>query len=685
MRTARMGKEDLKLRSRTKAKTKFEEYLDMEMGMQNHRLSAEEDLELERKFAQKLKVKAGKLRGVEDGMNVLFEGLPSIVDSPGEDELPFSKEFAVGRSRKNKALNKKEKKRNLLEQSPESEIEKASVGDGEVEETLEKSKKRKKKMSGQHQVTNDDGVESPCAAQVEVQKLHVKPQKYIAPNLRLHKGTEPEDHTQLRRRVRGLLNRLSESNVESVTGEMSTVYHSISRSIASQIISEEVLASCSRGPRGNEQYAAVFAAFVAGMGCLVGSDFSARLMASLANTFEEEYRKEDNLSLRNLTLLLSYLCVFEACASDLIYDFLIILSKRLTEIDVSTILTVLQCCGMKIRGDDPCAMKNFIVSVQSKVNEVKAASRDDQQNINGKRMEFMLETICDIKNNKKKPKDDPANHTRIKKWLHKLGVEDIIIRGIKWKKLLDPDKKGQWWLTGDVMTTSENITEFASTIDTEVLEAQKMLQLAAAQRMNTDARKAIFCIIMSGDDYVDAFEKLLRLDLSGKQDREIMRVLVDCCLQEKVFNKYYTILASKLCEHEKNHKFTLQYCLWDHFKELETMQLVRSMNLARFTAEMIASYTLSLAVLKSVDLSDIMLLTPKRIMHFRMMFDSIFERPDKLIWNAFTRVAINPELEPLRSGMLFFIKEYMIKGNKVNVEKFKVVKKALNNVEGILM
>lgn len=57
----------------------------------------------------------------------------------------------------------------------------------------------------------------------------------------------------------------------------------------------------------------------------------------------------------------------------------------------------------------------------------------------------------------------------------------------------------------------------ASTIDREVLEAQKMLQLAAAQRMNTDARRAIFCIIMSGDDYIDAFEKLLRLDLPAKQ------------------------------------------------------------------------------------------------------------------------------------------------------------------------
>ena len=133
---------------------------------------------------------------------------------------------------------------------------------------------------------------------------------------------------------------------------------------------------------------------------------------------------------------------------------------------------------------------------------------------------------------------------------------------------------------------TDNAEEVATKIDKEVLEAQKMLQLAASQRMNTDARRAIFCIIMSGEDYLDAFEKLLRLALPGRQvlmvsfiinffffvlffhfviltrvylqDREIMRVLLECCLREKAFNKYFTVLASKLCEHDKNQKFTLQ-------------------------------------------------------------------------------------------------------------------------------
>lgn len=98
-----------------------------------------------------------------------------------------------------------------------------------------------------------------------------------------------------------------------------------------------------------------------------------------------------------------------------------------------------------------------------------------------------------------------------------MRVESILLRGLKWSRLIDPDKKGQWWLSGDLVSATNNIVNVARKIDRESSEVQKMLQLAAGQRMNTDARRAIFCIIMSGEDYIDAFEKLLRLDLQGKQ------------------------------------------------------------------------------------------------------------------------------------------------------------------------
>ncbi|XWS42707.1 hypothetical protein CRYUN_Cryun16bG0037300 [Craigia yunnanensis] len=699
------GKKDLKRTS----KTKFEEYLELEMP--NSDMLVQEDLELERKLAKKLKVKGGKLRGDDDGLNILFVDVPSALESWNEEVLSegLSDEGDVDPS-----SSKKRNKKKTVEQAVEDDITEDLTSEAsELEEYAEtaleeipakaplrkRRRKRKYLPQGQENDMADQtalGVSQPSEshdAEVALNEASAKAPamegnvKYVAPQLRSRARYESEEQTQLRRCIRGLLNRLSEANVESITGEMAIIFHSISRSVSSQIISEEVLASCHNGPLGNEQHAAVFAAFVAGMASLVGLDFSAKLMALLAKIFEvrgASQRRQSFIEKSHSCYLISASLEF-AQGSDLIYNFLIMLSKRLTEIDVSTILTVLQCCGMKIRADDPATMKNFILSVQNRVNELKTSSGDGQAKINGKRMEFMLETICDVKNNKKKPKEDTVQHTRIKKWLQKLRVEDILIRGLTWSKLLDPDKKGQWWSSGDMASATDIVEEVASRIDKVALEAQKMLELTASQRMNTDARRAIFCIIMSGEDYIDTFEKLLRLDLPGKQDRDIMRVLVECCLQEKVFNKYYTVLTAKLCEHDKNHKFTLQFCLWDHFKGLDSMPLIKSMHLAKFIAEMVASFTLSLAVLKTVEWSDPQMLSPKRIMHFRMLFEAIFEYSDKVIWNMFTRIAVTPELESLRQGMEFFIREYVVKTNKKVNNKFKVAKKALNNSEGVLM
>jgi nucleolar MIF4G domain-containing protein 1 len=59
-----------------------------------------------------------------------------------------------------------------------------------------------------------------------------------------------------------------------------------------------------------ERYAAVFAAYVAGTAAMVGMDFGAKFLASLATAFEGQYEKADSLALRNLTLLFSHLFSF---------------------------------------------------------------------------------------------------------------------------------------------------------------------------------------------------------------------------------------------------------------------------------------------------------------------------------------------------------------------------------------
>lgn len=47
-----------------------------------------------------------------------------------------------------------------------------------------------------------------------------------------------------------------------------------------------------------------------------------------------------------------------------------------------------------------------------------------------------------------------------------------------------------------------------------------------------------------------------RLGLKDQQEREIVHVLVDCCLQEKTYNPFYALLAGKFCAYERRFQVT---------------------------------------------------------------------------------------------------------------------------------
>lgn len=657
---------DLKKR----AKSKFHEYLKLELG--EGVVGAEEDLKMERRLAKKLRM--GKnLGGPDDGLNSLIDGTPSF------DDFSNAKYDIDDDGSKNKR-----QKRKHTDSSTEDE--------GKNHKRRKSSKAQANGSEERHPTnTTTDTGEQHDASKVEG-PLNESSNMVasVEPRSRVITTRESEENVQFGLKVKRLLSKLVGSNVESTSGEVAKIFQSVTRSVGCEIVGEKIMTFCVWEEKGGEQGAAVFAAFIAGMACLVGVDFSAKLLTYVARSFEDEYCKGNKLSLENLTSLFCHLYIFGVCDSFIVFDLLDTLSKRLTELDVSTILRILEWCGMKLRGDDPVSMKGFVVAIQSRVNVIISDKINSKRKpVNIEEMESMLETVCDIKDNKKRSKEDPAYQVRIKKWLQKLRSEDVLLRNLTWSKLLDPEKKGQWWLSGEVSSITDNFEEVATTIiDKEAQEVQNLLQLASAQGMNTDTRRAIFLIIMSAEDYLDAFEKILRLHLSGKQDREVMRVIIYCCLQERNFNKYYTFLASKFCSYNKNYKFTLQYCLWDQWKEIDSMESERSSKLASFVAELLRTSSISLASLKSVDLMDPSQLTPSRIMHFRNLFETLFEKNgEAALWNMFTRVAASPDLESLRSSLVFFIKQYVVVENSDNplmAQQFAIAKKALHNVAGVL-
>lgn len=114
-----------------------------------------------------------------------------------------------------------------------------------------------------------------------------------------------------------------------------------------------------------------------------------------------------------------------------------------------------------------------------------------------------------------------------------------------------------------------------------------------------------------------ACDRLNQLRFTDVQQREFVRVTLHCCglvsgpvngtsralmMQEKRYNPYYTLILNNLCAESYDHRFTLQYALWDFLRELggeaskETRR--RGVNVAKALAYVIGRGSLDLTVFK---------------------------------------------------------------------------------------
>lgn len=69
--------------------------------------------------------------------------------------------------------------------------------------------------------------------------------------------------------------------------------------------------------------------------------------------------------------------------------------------------------------------------------------------------------------------------------------------------LLKANERGRWWIVGSawqgLKENQDKSTEATSVLPITAGFSDKILELARKQRMNTETRKNIFCIIMSAE------------------------------------------------------------------------------------------------------------------------------------------------------------------------------------------
>ncbi|XP_049876312.1 nucleolar MIF4G domain-containing protein 1 homolog [Pectinophora gossypiella] len=486
---------------------------------------------------------------------------------------------------------------------------------------------------------------------------------YIPPHLRNKDASTDKEMIQLKRQIKSVLNKLAGSNLHWACTSIEALYSNHSRHAVNMGVSslwqQAVVTSQATPDRMLAEHAALLAALHANVGPEIGAHFLQELTERFDNMLHTMQPVEDK-ELDNLVSCLAHLYSFKLYHANLLYDILARLTESLTEKHIDCVLVALRSVGGVMRKEDPLALRSFIHDVQGKLAALNETAAD------GSRIKFLLEVLMAVKNNNltKIPGYDPGYTEHLRK-----ALRGIIRKGnyitplnIRLEDLLKADERGKWWVVGSAWEGNRPQAEkpVAKPLPTG---DQKLLELARKQRMNTDVRRSIFCVIMAAEDYMSAFEKLEQLSLRGPQQREVAHVVVACCLQEKIYNPYYAVLAHKLIDTDRKYQLSFQFTIWDKIKDLDGLSKQGMTNLAQFIVHLIMEKGLPLSILKIIEFSD---LTKRTVKFMRQILLSIIMNEDlQSTLEVFHRIAKPPKLHMFRESLKLFIQHFLVK----NAEK----------------
>jgi nucleolar MIF4G domain-containing protein 1 len=553
-----------------------------------------------------------------------------------------------------------------------------------------------------------------------------KPKKYIPPHLRKKEEEKEEENDQDRQeRLRIIqqllnrsLNRLSEDTMIPIAQSVAQLYPSHPSMMVHEMIWKNTKTACVAPPMLMTGLIPVYVACLVGVHIQTGDTIQLgeyllemvvtelwKLLEAVRSDMANSASGEDgddadpisdkkSKPICNMILILCYLYNYNIVHCSFLYGVIRNLIESFSELDIECLLLLLNHCGRALRSDDPSALKEIVLLVQRKKSQHSKAG-------SASRVDYMVTAIMDLKNNKRR-KQDAVHSDKASKLRKLLGrikstaassnsaktPSESSLR-ISLDDILNAETKGRWWKVGASWIGNQYRFSDTGKGDNESAENEakatesgknseqddQLMRLASKYRMNTERKRAIFCIIMGGSDCEDAFEKLCRGDmLKNRSERDTIRVLMECCGNEKSYNKFYGHLASRLCEYQPQCQFSFQLAFWDIFKQFDSMGVRKAANLAKLLFHLVAvDHSLKLmSVVKVIDMSDDEI-EENALIFLTVFFSSILEHfedpsPLKALFMSPPQKNIDPskddEDEGNQASVLVFFLETLKKSPK---------------------
>ena len=547
------------------------------------------------------------------------------------------------------------------------------------------------------------------------------------------KGEKREDAIkELRRTIRGQINRLTSSNLPSIGSLIENLYHKNSlfqvNECVCECIHDLIIVDGTMSPI---KLISELALLIATLQVNVGDEVAGHAVHFFVSIFDRLNRdrlNKDRLNkdrldpgskkLDNLLLFFCHLYSVSVFDSTLILELMHQLLEEFDEKSIELILNMLISVGFILRKNSPSQMKLLIRSINSRANEAQSSitnktktesttnktesttnktesttnktesTTNKTESVSNKRIEFMLETLAEIRNNNIMkvtskcsgvivPIDRDILRNTLKNSLKKANKVTPLL--VTYDQALSSNR---WWVkVGSLKErqeggSSESVPgESSESVPGESSESvpggssESILEgreekLCRMLRLNTSPlRRSLFKALISSADIVEACSRMITMCSGGRSSEgmstrregmsakrwstsgtmntkamntsEATNVILQVALHESTFNPFYVHLLSRLCHFDRRFKLSTHFAVTDRIHTVEEMSEGMRKRFIQIILQLLVMKVISLSVLKGIEFSD---LNQTLVQFLKSIISGIMSHEESLIKEIFDRI-----------------------------------------------
>lgn len=446
-------------------------------------------------------------------------------------------------------------------------------------------------------------------------------EKYIPPykmdkiiaDIRAKNDTKSEEYQKimwdlLSKSINGIINKVNVSNIQNI------IYELFNENL---LRGQGLLIKCIvRGQLTSSNYTPIYAALICVLNSklpFIGNLYIRRYIA----LFKKAYKESNKIQCISTTKMIAHLINYRVVDSLLAFEILMLCLENQTDDSLELACNFLIECG-EFLSDEDANMTNDIFE--------KLRSILEEGNVD-KRIQYIIENLFKIRKNNFK------GHESIKEELDLVEDKDIITHRIflddeikteeelnefhyddkydenekVWKQfrecILGPEDENEdeeEHISNHVESTERAISEFPEV--KQIKDKSRIFDLSEQDLVKY--RKSIYLTVVSSIDFEECCHKLLKQNVREGLEGEMVNMIIECCVQERTYLKFYGLLSERLCllkdvyKHNYEKQFDLQYI---KLHRLETNKL---RNLANLYAHLLYTEAIDWMVLSVIKLTE---------------------------------------------------------------------------------